>query len=170
MEIEIHKLYLCNGKRCGENHDCGECHHTHDVDYSQNGDFNCLFEDDKLITPNNIKVEKDGNKIFLIEQEAKMKKIITVDEAIKILPKGNSVHTFVNIAMGLVGADWSKEDIIDKLKAVDTIEISGDHARNMGHGLVAYNSDARLQSDLLFIETDKEKLDKFDPPKEGNKE
>ena len=99
-----------------------------------------------------------------------MKKIITVDEAIKILPEDNYVHTFVNLSMGLVGADWSKEDIIDKLKSVDTIEISGDCARNMGHGLVVYNSDARWQSDLLFIETDKEKLDKFDPPKEGTNE
>ena len=69
MEMKIHKLYLCNGKRCGEDHDCGMCHLTHDVDYSKNGDFGYFFEDDKLITPNNIKVEKNGNEIFLIEQE-----------------------------------------------------------------------------------------------------
>ncbi len=93
-----------------------------------------------------------------------MKKIITADEAIELLPDSDNIHTFINMPLGLVGADWSKEEIIDKLKRSDTIEITGECARRMDHGLAVYNKDAKWQSDILFVETDKEKLDKFDPP------
>lgn len=91
-----------------------------------------------------------------------MRKIITADEAISLLPDNDNIHTFYNLPIGLLGADWSKEDIIDKLKKVDTIELTGETARRMNHGLAAYNKNAK-QSDVLFIETDKEKIDRFDP-------
>lgn len=29
-------LYLCNGKRCGNDHDCGECRHTLQIEYAAN--------------------------------------------------------------------------------------------------------------------------------------
>ena len=29
-------LYLCDGKKCGENHDCGECKHTSDITHAKN--------------------------------------------------------------------------------------------------------------------------------------
>ena len=45
---------------------------------------------------------------------------------------------------------------------MDTIELTGETARRMNHGLAAYNKNAK-QSDVLFIETDKEKIDRFDP-------
>ena len=89
------------------------------------------------------------------------RKFITVDEAIGLLPDNDNIHTFYNLPIGLVGADWSKKDIIDKLKKVDTIELTGEVARSINHGLAAYNKNAK-QSDVLFIETDKEKIDKFD--------
>lgn len=93
-----------------------------------------------------------------------MRKTITADVAIELLPDSDNIHTFINMPLGLVGADWSKEEIIDKLKRSDTIEITGECARRMDHGLAVYNKDAEWQSDILFVETDKEKLDKFDPP------
>ena len=95
------------------------------------------------------------------------KRFITSKQAIKLLPDKDQIHTFYNMPFGLLGADWSKEDIIEELNKSDKIEITGECARSMNHGLAVYNDDAILQSDILFVETDKEKLDKFDPIKEG---
>lgn len=35
-EADIKTLYLCDGKKCGENHDCGECAHTSDITHALN--------------------------------------------------------------------------------------------------------------------------------------
>lgn len=94
------------------------------------------------------------------------KRYITPDEAISLLPDGEDVHTFVDNGW-LIGADWSREDIIDKINSADVREITGPAARGMGHGLVVYNKSAKYQSDLLFIETDKTRLDAFDPAEEA---
>lgn len=87
-----------------------------------------------------------------------MKTYITAEQAISVLPDGDTVHTFYNPGFGLVGADWSKEDITDKLRRSDIIELTGPAARGMGHGICAYNKDTKCQSDILFVETDEERL------------
>lgn len=87
-----------------------------------------------------------------------MKIYITTEQAISVLPDGDTVHTFYNPGFGLVGADWSKEDITDKLRKSDIIELTGPAARGMGHGICAYNKDTKCQSDILFVETDEERL------------
>jgi len=87
-----------------------------------------------------------------------MKTFITVDQAISVLPDGDTVHTFYNPSFGLIGADWSKADITDKLHNSDIIELTGPGARGMGHGICAYNKDAKYQSDVLFIETDEARV------------
>lgn len=90
------------------------------------------------------------------------KKYLNAEEAIALLPESELVHTFYSIGICLVGGDWDRADILQKLTEVDRIEIAGDLARSMEHGLAAYNNGARLE-DVLFIETDKAKLDAFDP-------
>ncbi len=97
-----------------------------------------------------------------------MRKFITVDEAINLLPEGDYIHTFFNMPFGLLGADWSREDIINKFKSSDKIELTGEQARSLGHGLAVYNNDTKKQSEILFVETDMKKLLSFDP--EGEKE
>lgn len=87
-----------------------------------------------------------------------MKTYITAEQAISVLPDGDSVHTFYNPGFGLIGADWSKADITDKLHNSDIIELTGPGARGMGHGICAYNKDAKYQSDILFIETDEARV------------
>lgn len=87
-----------------------------------------------------------------------MKTYITVEQAISVLPDGDTVHTFYNPGFGLVGADWSKEDITDKLRRSDIIELTGPAARGMGHGMCVYSKDTKWQSDILFIETDEERV------------
>lgn len=45
-----------------------------------------------------------------------MKKYITAEQAIGILPDGDKIHTFYNPDFGLIGADWDRAAIIDKLQ------------------------------------------------------
>ena len=92
-----------------------------------------------------------------------MKSYITKDEAVFVLPDSDTIHTFYNPGFGLVGADWSRQDIIDKIQKSDIIELTGDIARGMGHGICVYSKDTKYQSDVLFIETDENKLSTIDP-------
>lgn len=87
-----------------------------------------------------------------------MKTYITAEQAISVLPDGESIHTFYNPRFGLVGADWDKADITDKLHSSDVIELTGPAARGMGHGMCVYSKDTKYQSDILFIETDEVRL------------
>ena len=45
-----------------------------------------------------------------------MKVDLNYDEAVSLLPDGDDIHTFKNAPFGLIGADWSREDILNKLK------------------------------------------------------
>ena len=87
-----------------------------------------------------------------------MRTYITAEQAVSILPDGEHIHTFINGGLGLCGADWSRADIIDKLNKSDKIELTGEMAKSMKHGIAAYNDTAKYQSELLFIETDMGKL------------
>ena len=95
------------------------------------------------------------------------KKYITYEEAVSLLPDGEYVHTFYNAGVGLIGADWSKEEILDKLRKSDVIELTGNQARSMGHGMCAYNNDTKWHSEILFIETDAGRLEKMDGGEDG---
>ena len=89
------------------------------------------------------------------------KKYLTTEEAISLLPNGETIHTFYSTGMCLVGGDWDRADILQKLVEVDKSELAGYSARSMGHGLAVYKAGAKL-IDVLFIETDKDKIDAFD--------
>ena len=90
------------------------------------------------------------------------RRFITCEDAISILPNSENIHTFYNTSFGLLGADWSRSDIIDKLQNSEIIELTGETARSMRHGMCAYNKDTKYQKDILFIETDEEKLSAFE--------
>ena len=88
-----------------------------------------------------------------------MKYYLSYDEAIQILPDSENIHTFINATFGLLGADWSKNNILNRLKEVDSVlELTGEQSRKMGHGMGVYNKNSKYQSDILFIQTDEEKL------------
>lgn len=92
-----------------------------------------------------------------------MKYYLNYDEAVSLLPNKEDIHTFYNAAFGLIGADWSRENILNKLKENDiVIELTGEQAKAMNHGMCAYSKNAKYQSEILFIETDKEKLSAFE--------
>lgn len=92
-----------------------------------------------------------------------MKKILTYDEAVSLLPNEENIHTFVNEPFGLIGADWSRDEILKLLENHETvIELTGETARGMGHGMCAYRKGAKYQSNIVFIKTDEEKLSAFE--------
>jgi len=88
-----------------------------------------------------------------------MRAYITSEQAIELLPSGENIHTFINGEFGLIGADWGRTELEDKLKRSECLELAGEMAKGLGHGLVAYDKSAGFQSDLLFIETDSKKLE-----------
>lgn len=83
---------------------------------------------------------------------------LSVSQAIECLNEGDTIHTYINPADSmLVGADWSRDAIIDTLiKHKDSIEIGGEMCRKMKHGLVVMRN-----GDPLFIEANEEKLKLF---------
>lgn len=92
-----------------------------------------------------------------------MKYYLKYDEAVSLLPNGDDIHTFYNASFGLMGADWSRENILAKLKETDVvIELTGEQAKAMKHGMCAYSKNAKYQSEILFIQTDEEKLSAFE--------
>ena len=88
---------------------------------------------------------------------------LTEQQAIDLLPDGEQIHTFLNSPMALIGADWERSEIIDKIRKSDYREVTGDGARGLKHGLCLYNKDAKI-IDLLFVETNMKKLDVLYPP------
>ncbi len=94
------------------------------------------------------------------------RRFITAEEAISLLPSGDTIHTFYNCGFSLIGGDWDRTGVIEKINRSDVIEITGEKARALGHGLAVYNKDTTLLSEVLFVETDKDKLDAFDPLQE----
>lgn len=76
---------------------------------------------------------------------------LTPEQAIAMLPEGDEIHTFVNPAGMLVGADWSRTSIEKAIRETDRRELAGSLATGMGHGLLI-NDGGRL----VFIATRKE--------------
>lgn len=71
---------------------------------------------------------------------------LAFDDAVKLLPQGEQVHTFRQCGLALVGADWDREELLDAMSKSDVIQVTGPLAQRMGHGL-AINSGG-----VLFIE------------------
>jgi hypothetical protein len=60
---------------------------------------------------------------------------LTFDEAVALLPDGDDIHTFLDSPIGLIGADWRRQQILD-LFCEGQPELSGERATAMRHGLV----------------------------------
>jgi hypothetical protein len=82
---------------------------------------------------------------------SKPRRKITPEEAQELLPDGDVVHTFRAKDTLLIGADWPKSRILERFKT-HGVELSGDNARSMNHGLCSLDD-----TGWLFIETRREK-------------
>lgn len=68
---------------------------------------------------------------------SKEKQLLTVEQAKEALPKGETIHVFLNPSGGmLIGGDWGRDEIYKLLDSADTIEVGGKECVRMGHGLV----------------------------------
>ena len=76
------------------------------------------------------------------------KELISLDEAIKRLPDGDMVHTFRQGGPCLIGADHERDRLIDAMRSAPEIEVAGQQAQAMGHGLAICD-----EHGWLFIET-----------------
>lgn len=84
---------------------------------------------------------------------------ITAEQALAVLPDGDTIHTFRNPAGMLLGADWSRADVEKAIRETDIVLLMGPMARGMGHG-IGINFGGRR----LMIQTDPARLDAIDPP------
>lgn len=78
--------------------------------------------------------------------------ILTYEEAVALLPDGDSIHTFLDGGIAIIGADWERTAVLALLReAGPQIEVTGPAAQSVGHGLAAYRADGTP----VFIETRK---------------
>lgn len=79
---------------------------------------------------------------------------LTKEEALKLIVDGNKVHTFINAPeVGLIGADWDRQELLKKLDEAESITLAGEIATKMHHGVVIHPKRAKYQRDLIFVET-----------------
>lgn len=76
--------------------------------------------------------------------------IVSYDDAVAMLPDGDTIHTFRGSLPMMIGADWPREGILSALAKTEVIQLSGPVATGMGHGLVVFDGGS-----YLFIETKK---------------
>lgn len=72
---------------------------------------------------------------------------LTSDEAITMLPEKECIHTIRNAWFGIIGADCSREYIVEIVKKYQP-ELAGEVAANMNHKIVIFD-----ETGPLFIET-----------------
>lgn len=64
--------------------------------------------------------------------------LLTYDEAVALLPDGDTIHTFLDGGVALIGADWDRSEVLTLLAETDRREVTGPGAQGVGHGLAAY--------------------------------
>ena len=75
---------------------------------------------------------------------------IAFDDAVKLLPEGEFIHTFRQAGHALLGAGHDRESLLAAMRAAESIEVTGPAAQAMDHGLALFD-----EHGVLFIETAK---------------
>lgn len=76
---------------------------------------------------------------------------MNADEAIALLPEGETIHTMLGGGGFMCGADWSRDALLDAIRKSPTLRRSGEFASAIGHGLAVNHNGS-----WLFVETVKE--------------
>ena len=80
------------------------------------------------------------------------RKVITFDQAVSMLPDGDTVHTFLQAGFGLIGADWPRENILADFEKYE-VELTGPAATAMDHGLGFHDG-----KHFVFVATNPDKV------------
>lgn len=75
--------------------------------------------------------------------------ILTVQEAIDLVKPGDEVHVFRCAPACLIGADWSRTEVLKLINDAQFRQIGGDACVALSHGLVA-----TLNGENYFIASD----------------
>lgn len=87
--------------------------------------------------------------------------ILTVEEAISLLPHGRFVHNFANPGGMLVGCDYETPEAHRAIKAAKLLEIGGPTCKSMNHALVVHDEKGHYS----FFSTDNERVDAMEKAK-----
>jgi hypothetical protein len=68
---------------------------------------------------------------------------MTPEQAIALLPEGESIHTFRSSPGFMIGADWDREKLLLHIQKHPT-ELSGPMATDMHHGMVLIDENGPL--------------------------
>lgn len=82
---------------------------------------------------------------------------VTLEQAVALLPEGDP-HTFRQGGPCLIGANHERERLIEDMRRAPNIEVTGEQAQGMGHGLAIKD-----EHGWLFIEARR-----FEPPSEDS--
>ena len=81
------------------------------------------------------------------------RQFLTIREAIALLDDGDEIHVFCNPQAGtLLGADWSRKEVLDAIEKASFREVTGPMAQKVNHGLAIANEHGQW-----FIKTKKPK-------------
>lgn len=98
----------------------------------------------------------------------KQKRIfLTKDEALSLCASSDddTIHTFRQGGFGFIGCDLSKRELVRKMDEIEFMEIAGPHMCSMKHGIALVPKNALWQSDIIFLETNMDKLNAFERQK-----
>ncbi|APH21419.1 hypothetical protein CF088_20420 [Clostridium botulinum] len=90
--------------------------------------------------------EKGVNEIYS-EIDNSKRCVLTKEEVLKMLPNKDYIHTFRDSAISLIGADWSKKEILKTIENYE-FELTGQQATSMGHGIAFQDNNG-----WVFVET-----------------
>lgn len=74
-----------------------------------------------------------------------------------MLPDGEYIHTFMSTPGTLLGADWTRGEVVEEIET-SRCEIGGELCRSMGHGLVIWLNGV----EPVFVETRKGAVEEYD--------
>lgn len=89
---------------------------------------------------------------------------LTRDEALSLcaFSDDDTIHTFRQSGFGLIGYDLSKRELIRKMYEAEFMEIAGPYMCSMKHGIALVPKSAIWQSEIIFLETNMDKLKAFE--------
>jgi hypothetical protein len=87
------------------------------------------------------------------------KLILTKEQAVELIGDRESIHTLVNPSPSiLIGCDYSRKEIMEAIEQSHLIEVAGESAKSMGHGIVIWTS----ESNYMFVEVDAQQLNEIE--------
>lgn len=89
---------------------------------------------------------------------------LTKNEALSLcaFSEDDTVHIFRNGGLGLVGYDFTRKELTEKMDETEFMEIAGPFMYSMNHGIALVPKNAQWQNDIIFLETDIDKLKAFE--------